>query len=58
MASTKIRIAYIARMRMPTERAHGIQIMRMCEALASQGADVTLYYSRRWQNPSMRGYDP
>lgn len=53
-----VRIAYIARMRMPTERAHGIQIMRMCEALASQGADVTLYYSNRRQVPSMRGVDP
>ncbi len=53
-----VRIAYIARMRMPTERAHGIQIMRMCEALASRGADVTLYYSNRRQVPSMRGVDP
>jgi glycosyltransferase involved in cell wall biosynthesis len=53
-----VRIAYIARMRMPTDRAHGIQIMRMCEALASQGADLTLYYSNRRQIPSMRGVDP
>jgi glycosyltransferase involved in cell wall biosynthesis len=53
-----IPIAYVARMRMPTERAHGIQIMRMCEALASQGADVTLYYSNRRQIPAMRGVDP
>jgi glycosyltransferase involved in cell wall biosynthesis len=52
------RIAYVARMRMPTERAHGIQIMRMCEALASEGADVTLYYSDRRQIPSLRGIDP
>jgi glycosyltransferase involved in cell wall biosynthesis len=43
---------------MPTERAHGIQIMRMCEALASEGADVTLYYSDRRQIPSLRGIDP
>ena len=53
-----IRIAYIARMRMPTDRAHGIQIMRMCEAFASQGADVTLYYSNRRQIRTMRGIDP
>lgn len=53
-----VRIAYVARMRMPTERAHGIQIMRMCEALASEGAAVTLYYSNRRQIPSMRGIDP
>ena len=39
-----VRIAYIARMRMPTDRAHGIQAMRMCQALASEGAEVTLYY--------------
>ena len=53
-----VRIAYIARMRMPTDRAHGIQAMRMCQALASEGAEVTLYYSRRRQVPSMRGIDP
>ncbi len=45
-------------MRMPTERAHGIQIMKTCEALSNQGAEVTLYYSRRRQTRALRGLDP
>ena len=36
-------------MRLPTERAHGIQIMNTCSGLAKQGASVHLYYSRRRQ---------
>ena len=46
------RIAYIANVRMPTEKAHGYQIMKMCEALAEEGATVTIFCPRRWQtNP-------
>lgn len=35
-------IIYIANVRMPTEKAHGIQIAKMCEAFIARGADVTL----------------
>lgn len=37
-----MKIDYIANVRMPTEKAHGAQIMKTCEALVSVGADVEL----------------
>ena len=37
-----MRILYIANVRLPTERAHGIQIVKTCEALAREGVEVTL----------------
>jgi len=46
--STKI--LYIANIRLPTEKAHGIQIMKMCEAFAEHGAEVTLVVPWRF-NP-------
>ena len=42
-----MKIAYIQNVRIPTERAHGIQIMKMCEALARLGHDVELIVPRR-----------
>ena len=36
------KIIYIANVRLPTEKAHGIQIMKMCQAFANQGIDVEL----------------
>ena len=35
-------LIYIANVRMPTEKAHGIQIMKMCEAFDDQGIKVEL----------------
>lgn len=35
-------IFYIANARFPTERAHGTQIVKMCEALADEGLEVSL----------------
>ena len=43
-------IAVVANMRLPTEKAHGYQTMRMCEAWATQGHAVTLYVPRRPNN--------
>lgn len=37
-----MKILYIATARMPTEKAHGIQIMKMCEAFAGLGHEVEL----------------
>lgn len=37
-----MKIAYVANVRLPTERAHGLQIMKMCEALSLGGAEVRL----------------
>jgi len=42
-----MKIAYIANIRMPTEKAHGAQIMKTCEALAKAGADVELIVPNR-----------
>ena len=52
-----MRLLYIANIRIPTEKAHGIQIMEMCSALARSGNDVTLLVPTR-DNPSIRGVDP
>lgn len=41
------KIFYIANIRLPTERAHGIQIMKMCEALAEAGGEVELIVTDR-----------
>lgn len=38
-----MKIAYLAHVRLPTYKAHGIQILKTCEAFAKKGADVTLY---------------
>lgn len=40
-------IHYIAAARLPTQRAHGLQIMKMCEAFARSGAQVELIIPRR-----------
>jgi len=37
-----MKLFYVANLRLPTEKAHGIQIMKMCEALALNGCDVQL----------------
>lgn len=37
-----MRILYVAAVRLPTEKAHGVQIMRTCEALSKLGANVEL----------------
>lgn len=41
------RLVYIANVRLPTEKAHGIQIMKTCEALARQGVEIELVVPRR-----------
>lgn len=42
-----MKIVYIANVRLPTERAHGLQIVKMSEAFANQGDQVTLLLPRR-----------
>lgn len=37
-----MKLLYVSNSRIPTGRAHGVQIMHMCEAFAGQGADVRL----------------
>lgn len=38
----EMKIIYLANIRLPTEKAHGIQIMKMCEAFANLGHKVEL----------------
>ncbi len=45
-----MRILYIANIRIPTEKAHGIQIMKMCEAFGMQGVEVELVVPWRFNH--------
>ncbi|MCC7207658.1 MAG: glycosyltransferase family 4 protein [Anaerolineae bacterium] len=44
---------YLANIRLPTEKAHGLQIMQNCEAFAASGARVTLFAARRINTPEL-----
>jgi len=48
----KMDMLYIANARIPTERAHGLQIMKMVEAFARK-MDVALVLPRRFQSKTM-----
>ena len=48
------KLFYISLMRLPTEKAHGLQIMQNCEAFADAGCEVTLWVARRWNTREMR----
>ncbi len=45
-----MKILYILNQRMPTDKAYGIQVISMCSAFVSAGAEVTLAYPTRQQN--------
>jgi len=42
-----MKIFYLANIRLPTERAHGYQIMKTCQSLAELGVEVCLVVPRR-----------
>jgi glycosyltransferase involved in cell wall biosynthesis len=48
-------LLYIANIRIPTEKAHGLQIMQNCEAFAEAGAAVRLWVTRRINTAEMQG---
>lgn len=48
-----MKLLYIANIRMPTEKAHGLQIMQNCEAFAEAGAEVRLWVTRRVNTAEM-----
>jgi glycosyltransferase involved in cell wall biosynthesis len=50
-------IFYLANARLPTEKAHGLQIVENCDALAAAGADVTLIVPRRRNARAFAGRD-
>jgi glycosyltransferase involved in cell wall biosynthesis len=47
-------LLYLANIRLPTEKAHGLQIMQNCEAFADAGAEVRLWAARRVNTAEMR----
>lgn len=49
------RIVYLTTARLPTEKAHGYQICKMCEAFAQNGMDVTLLHPFRRQPQALDG---
>ncbi len=48
------RLVYLANNRLPTEKAHGLQIVQNCEALADAGYTVMLAAPRRINTPQMQ----
>lgn len=48
------KLIYIANLRLPTEKAYGIQIAKMCEAFADLGVAVTLIFPFR-KSPYVKG---
>jgi glycosyltransferase involved in cell wall biosynthesis len=48
-----MKLLYIANIRLPTEKAHGLQIMQNCEAFADAGAAVTLWITQRINTPEL-----
>lgn len=49
-----MRIIYIGNSRLPTEKAYGVNMVKTCEALARQGAELTLLAPN---NQNASGYD-
>lgn len=45
------RLLYIMPIRIPTEKAHGLQIAQNCEAFADMGYEVTLWAAALWNRP-------
>lgn len=54
-AQRRPRLIYLANNRLPTEKAHGLQIVQNCEAFADAGYAVTLVAPRRINTPELRG---
>lgn len=42
-----MKLLYLANIRLPSERAHAVQIAHMCQAFSENGADVTLVTNKR-----------
>jgi len=53
-----MKLTYVANVRIPTEMAHGVQIMHMCEAFAENGAEVELVVPQRFSISAIGKKDP
>lgn len=52
-----MKIYYVANNQLPTRKAHGLQIVRMCEAFTRAGADVELIIPQRTIDPGIEDSD-
>ncbi|MFH1656757.1 MAG: hypothetical protein ABH956_03225, partial [Candidatus Nealsonbacteria bacterium] len=52
------KIIYTVNTRMPTEMAHGLQIMKMCEAFVKNGAELELIIPKRFSISNLGKRDP
>ena len=52
-----MKMIYLANARIPTEKAHGLQIMKMGEAFKNQGVDFELVVAKR-KNNQLEKVDP
>jgi len=46
-----MKIIYIANTRLPTEKAHGLATMKICEAFVRAGAELELMVPKLWRHP-------
>jgi glycosyltransferase involved in cell wall biosynthesis len=53
-----VTLCYLANARLPSEKAHGLQIAENCDALAAEGVDVTLVLPRRFNSSRFTNRDP
>lgn len=49
-----MKLLYVTNARIPTEKANGVQIVKMCEAFQRQGLEVELWLPTRKQAPEMK----
>ena len=49
-----MKLTYTVNAKLPTQKAHGTQIAKMCEAFASQDLKLTLYLPSRKQTNDSR----
>ena len=49
-----MKLIYIANIRIPSEKAHGLQIMQNCEAFADSNTRVTLWVAKRFNVRALR----
>lgn len=52
-----MKLLFVTNARIPTEKAHGLQIIKMCEAFQRQGLEVELFVPTRGQSPEMQDID-
>ncbi len=48
-----MKLYYIANYRLPTRKAHGLQITKMCEAFAGAGLNCELVVPKRYKDPTV-----